>query len=476
MHPILFASLFTAPATLPQDVDGDVRATTVSETVVEARPGETGTLRYAEHDGEDLSRYLPLEVPESGLERRHSGPVEGISLDVATGIEKVQALPYDPFRTAGWIAGRALSDEVDESMDASFGTFTEITSAAFPWSTQCRVFFNQGGGSYVCSGTMIDAKTLITAGHCVHEGSGGAWSTGVWVAPRWDGDSNAFGTANATRLGSFTGWTASGSGNHDMGFIRLDRPVGFLTGWLGNFWNSSSSFWYGTTFNLAGFPAVVSTTFPDAPDTLYYAYGTWNVVNTNTVDAIYPTTVDFGGLSGTGVYYIASDGSRYVGGDHRSSFTSGGQKYRRSCRMTQGKFDFCNDSFIPDGYVSGSVDYVPLRVRLAVSTIQKGQSASMTYRVANNSLFNPASATVDVDVYLSTNSDISTFDTKIQSHSFTWNFGAKSSVNVNVGSVTIPGSTTAGIKYLGVIVNESDASTSNNDTDGWDAHRISVTN
>jgi hypothetical protein len=43
-------------------------------------------------------------------------------------------------------------------------------------------------------------------------------------------------------------------------------------------------------------------------------------------------------------------------------------------------------------------------------------------------------------------------------------------------AVTIPANTSTGSKYLGVIVNESDASTSNNDTDGWDAHRIVVTN
>jgi V8-like Glu-specific endopeptidase len=475
MNPILLATLFPVSA-LPQDVDGEVRATTVSEQIVEARRGEDGTLRYREHTDEDVSRYLPLEVPESGLEPRHDGPDEAITLDVVTGLEKIEALPYDPFHTEGWMAGRALADEVTESLDSNFGTFSKITSTAYPWSTQCRVFFDQPGGSYVCSGTMIDAKNLITAGHCVNEGSGGSWSTNVWVAPRWDGDAGAFGTANATLLGSFTGWTSSGSGNHDMGFIRLDRPVGFLTGWLGSFWNSSSSFWYGTTFNLAGFPAVVSSTFPDAPDTLYYAYGTWNVVNTYTVDAVYPTTVDFGGLSGTGVYYIDSNGNRYVGGDHRSSFSSGGTKYRRSCRMTQSKFDWFHDSFKPGGYFSSSVDYVPLKVRLAVNSIQKGSSAAMTYVVGNNSLFNPATATVDVDVYLSTNSDISTFDTKIQSHSFDWNFGPVTKVTVNVGSVTIPGNTPAGTKYLGVIVNENDASTSNNDTDGWDAHRIVVTN
>jgi len=40
-----------------------------------------------------------------------------------------------------------------------------------------------------CSGTMIDAETVLTAGHCIfdHNNSWG-WAHEVWVYPGWDGN------------------------------------------------------------------------------------------------------------------------------------------------------------------------------------------------------------------------------------------------------------------------------------------------
>ena len=476
MNTVLFTSLFLVQASpdvpVADPVDGEVRAVVTTEEVIPATRGDEGAPRFPNQLPNDLSGFQPVQIPETDFLPMEDGPVQALSYDVLTGQEEVHQLPTDPFRTQHWISGRELADEVDESLDANFGSFSRINSSSYPWSTQARIFFGQGGGNWVCSGTMIDPKNVITAGHCVHDGPGGTWSYNVVVAPRWDGDANQFGTANGVRLATFTGWTNSGSGNHDMGFIRLDRPVGFLTGWLGTFYNSSNSFWSNTTFNLAGFPATPSWTFPAAPHAMYYAFGRWNRVYTSVVDAIYPTTVDFGGLSGSGVYYI-TNGSRYVGGDHRSSYTSWGQRYRRSTRMTSGKFNYFHTDFGPGGYSSSRVDYVPLRVRSTSTSIRRGTTASFSYKVANSSRYNPASARVDVDVYLSSNDNISVYDTRIQSHYFNWNFGAKTSVNVNAAA-TIPSNTPTGYRYLGIIVDESDNDNGNNDTDGWDAQRIYV--
>lgn len=157
------------------EVDSRVRAEIVSSEVVEGRGGEEGPARFDVRLPEDLSSYRPRVLPEAdpNASRRQSGTEEVVTFDVLTGEEQVHTFLHDPFRTQGWIAGHELSDEVGEGMDADFGSFTKKTSTAFPWSTQCRIFFQQSGQGYVCSGTLIDAKHLITVGHCVHEGSGG---------------------------------------------------------------------------------------------------------------------------------------------------------------------------------------------------------------------------------------------------------------------------------------------------------------
>lgn len=146
-------------------------------------------------------------------------------------------------------------------------------------------------------------------------------------------------------------------------------------------------------------------------------------------------------------------------------------------RMPQGKFGFLDGSFIPDAYNNSQVDYTPMRVDLASGqsdSVREGDSVSYHYLVYNSSNFDPDSTNVDVDVYLSTNDFISTFDTKIQDHFFTWDFNAKTSVQVNATS-TVPIGQCPGDYWLGIIIDETDYNTGDNDSSGWDAQPITVT-
>jgi V8-like Glu-specific endopeptidase len=79
---------------------------------------------------------------------------------------------------------------------ASFTSFELTDTLSFPNRVHGKVFFTRPGvGNFVCSGTVVDAgnrSTVITAGHCVHEG--GAWATNFAFAP---GYRNVNGTGNA---------------------------------------------------------------------------------------------------------------------------------------------------------------------------------------------------------------------------------------------------------------------------------------
>lgn len=414
--------------------------------------------------------YVPVPMPAvSGV---HTGPVYAVTYDVASGIETVHDLQTG-LASEGWIAGRELTDEVQENLIRSFSSLSSITSSVYPWSAQSRMFFTQTGGNFLCSGTMVDARMMITAGHCVHEGSGGSWSTGVSISPAWDGDDDAFGSSSASLLGSFTDWTNSSSWDGDMGFVRIDRPVGFLTGWFGYGWNSDNGWWSSTTWNMAGYPG---SCFSGAPDQLYYGWGSWDLVGTYVVEADMSESCWFGGMSGSGVYHI-DNGSRYVRANvsHGWGFPFSTTRMG-SVRMTEGKFNFLRDTMIDGAYNTTQVDYTPMRVDLAggqSSIIRAGESVSYNYLVYNTSNYNPASTSVDVDVYLSSNDFISTFDTKIQDHFFTWDFAAKSGVQVNATS-TIPLDHTPGSYWLGIIIDETDYRTTDNDSSGWDAQPITV--
>ena len=336
------------------------------------------------------------------------------------------------------------------------------------------MFMTIGSNRYMGSATLIDMKCAITAGHCVHGGKGSTWARNVVVNPRWDGDANQYGNANGVRLLTWTAWANNSDFNHDMGAIQLDRPVGYLTGWLGYGYNTNNNYYRTTTFNVAGYPGRY---YSGSPNALYYGYGTFDNVYTYRLYAKTNWPYRIGGMSGSGFYVITSSGRIVHGVMSTASYPWNPGRTIGVTRMTSSKFSYIKNSFIPGAYSKTKIDLVPLEVRCSpTSGIRPGYPlSSMSYKVVNASLYNPGTARYYVDVYLSTNDNISKADRKIQRHSFTWNFGAKAGVRVNVSSPPyIPSNTTAGYYWIGVIIDVNDADTSNNDSDGWDAQKIKV--
>ncbi|RKY16522.1 MAG: hypothetical protein DRQ55_17825, partial [Planctomycetota bacterium] len=182
-----------------------------------------------------------------------------------------------------------------------------------------------------------------------------------------------------------------------------------------------------------------------------------------------------GGMSGGGIYWIDA-GSRYVGAVNSHGWGKPVETTRiGACRLTAVKYDYLADTWVPGAYSTSVRDLVPLAVQ-ADSAIQAGAGITgMSYKVANSSLYDPPMTVYPVDVYLSTNDNISAFDTLIEHHTFSWDFGANSMVTVNMGAPAVPDDTAPGTYWTGVILDLVDNDTSNNDTDGWDAAQITVT-
>ncbi len=125
--------------------------------------------------------------------------------------------PHDPGGQAEAATGRTLppppgteaAEGAAESVIGVDGRFwLRDRTTVYPNAAIGRIDFRQGGHSYWCTGTLIDADTVLTAGHCVHDGLSGAdgWSTSVRFAPGAQGNQAPFGavpqpgTAHASRL------------------------------------------------------------------------------------------------------------------------------------------------------------------------------------------------------------------------------------------------------------------------------------
>jgi V8-like Glu-specific endopeptidase len=196
-------------------------------------------------------------------------------------------------------------------------------TTSFPWRamTKLRMTF-PNGLQYVCSGALVAAKYTLTAGHCVYSHNDGGWARTIEVIPGLDGTYKPYGSAYASYMRTYQGWTQNRDSNYDFALITLDRTIGNSTGWFGY---ASYSTVNGVTANLGGYPGD-----RDSGLRLYYHYG---AINSSTADRVYYTIDTAGGQSGSGVYRIVN-GSRYIFAVHTTGYTT----YNGGTRITNQRF------------------------------------------------------------------------------------------------------------------------------------------
>ena len=418
------------------------------------------------------------------------GPGWGVFYNPATGEELEVFMDEQSFgQTSGFGGGYGGADGgfgiekgADwQSMNSDMSLISNVGS--HPWRMNVKVLIHRGTGWTVCSGTMRDAETVLTAGHCVYSQSSG-WADEIYVMPGYDGDGWAlppddsvgeYGWARGTYFGSWTGWTVDGDYNYDVGLIGVTRAVGVLTGWFGWAYGGDCSWHESQTYHSASYPAE-GCGDPGLHNGLdmYYWYGnwdscpSWNRLQIDTSGGCFNAV--WGGMSGSGAYYI-DNGNRYV---HGICSTSDRSTYGRYARQWDDWVSWSNGTFIPN--VRGATfDLQALDVNAEPATIEAGQSTTTLNHLAVNPTNGTASDTWAFDVYLSTNDNITEFDTFLGTQYYSWDFSAVSSVRVNMVQVTIPVDTPAGDYWIGVIYDDAtDGNSDDNDSDGWDAAPITV--
>ncbi|MGB4069698.1 MAG: hypothetical protein WBK08_16850 [Nitrospira sp.] len=160
----------------------------------------------------------------------------------------------------------------------------------FPNRTVGKLFFTKTtGGNFVCSASVIRQRIVLTAGHCVHLGSGGSagFHKNFLFVPAFRDGSAPLGTFTARLAGATSLWMTSGGvvpNLADFGMLEInDRgttKIGAITGLLGV---RTSSLSRNHTTKL-GYPCNIdncmkmqqvtsqnrSTTFEPAPNNVEY--------------------------------------------------------------------------------------------------------------------------------------------------------------------------------------------------------------
>lgn len=148
--------------------------------------------------------------------------------------------------TGGGFGARTVFDADDRVL--------RTATTSYPWRAMGSISA-PGSTTSHCSGSLVGPRHLLTAGHCIHQGGGGAgqgWFPNRKVAPGQNGiGTYPNGLKNSTWYFSVSGWYDWGNPAYDYGMIVLeDQASTARLGWLG--WRSRG-YWGGHwTFGYPG--------------------------------------------------------------------------------------------------------------------------------------------------------------------------------------------------------------------------------
>ncbi|WP_419898218.1 trypsin-like serine peptidase [Roseomonas sp. USHLN139] len=160
--------------------------------------------------------------------------------------------PSDPVERPGGPRGEAAGTE-----GAHFSSSRLIPVDArleYPYRAVGKLFFqNAQGQDFVCTAAVIAPRLILTAGHCVHQGSGGegGYFRHIQFVPAYHEGNAPFQRWSATWVATTKSWMTGGGGvpnRADLAIIELEerhfgtamRTVGSVTGILGHRTNALS--------------------------------------------------------------------------------------------------------------------------------------------------------------------------------------------------------------------------------------------
>ncbi len=182
---------------------------------------------------------------------------------------------------------------------------------AYPWHCICSLLITaKNGGVYLGTGWLVSPRLLLTAGHCVYMHNEGGWASQIEVIPGRNGASRPFGSVITRDLRSVRGWTRDRDRDYDYGAILLpeERRLGEELGWFG-FAARTDDHFSGITLNLSGYPGDGGKAGSERQQGTQW-FNSREVKDANEKQITYEIDT-WGGQSGSPVWEMTSDGSRY---------------------------------------------------------------------------------------------------------------------------------------------------------------------
>jgi hypothetical protein len=317
---------------------------------------------------------------------------------------------------------------------------------AYPWRTIVK--FND------VTGILIDPYHVLTAGHAIEFHP---YFKTVAFIPGYENSNYPYNYAYAEYFYLLSDYSQGSP--RDYAIVKLDRPIGALSGWNGFGYNNDNSFFLNRTFNNPSYPSVA----PFNGKNLFNWKGIFNSVGT---EYFISSRLGVGGMSGSPAYANINNDNVVYG-----IVTNFGIKFNR---ITSNKFDAINK--IIDLNTPAQFDLIPLYVNATPKVLKSGNALeSLSFVLHNYSYENKSNANITVNVYLSTDQLITTSDDLIASYNYTKSFNVKSSEFISQTSSLPVINKPAGNYYIGIIIS-GDNNTNNNTTGSPDVAPITIAN
>ena len=284
--------------------------------------------------------------------------------------------------------------------------YSEVTTTGmWPYTGTLKIYSHWPSGETTpCSGMLVEAQTLLTAGQCVYThqadlcafGDESCWVEDLEVVPAYAEGEGPYGRSGYRTILTWTAWTEAENNAYDLAAVQLRYPIGAPLGWLGVGFNTDDSYLIDQSFTSTSYPLAS----PFNGETMAEWTGTFSTADTDLFHI--PETGDSGQI-GAGLY--GADGIVY---GILTNPNAGGEAL--AARITYDKFAAIRE-FIELGLPKDSLDLAVFDVHAnPLWCFPNQQLQQLDFFVQNYSTEDLPEGTMLFDVYLSDDRIISAVD------------------------------------------------------------------